>query len=126
VETGLEQSLLQLASAPSTPQASGHAAAAEPEFRVVADAGDPELDGIYATMPPARIANFDMRILEHVVVEDEDRPETRLRLVIRRIGREHELEMTAADFASNGRLRTAIYSSALPGADLMGLDCQNR
>jgi hypothetical protein len=118
LETGLDQPLLQIASSPATPPVPSQAAAAEPEFRVVAGAGDPELDGIYATMPPGQIANFDMRILEHIVVEDEDRPETRLRLVIRRRAREHEFEMNAAEFASNGKLRTAIYSSALPGADL--------
>ena len=82
------------------------------------DAGDPELNGLYTTMPPAQIANFDMQILEHVVVGDEDREESRLRLVIRRRGREQVVEMTAAEFASNGRLRTAVYGSALPGADL--------
>ena len=69
-------------------------------------------------MPLAQIANFDMRILEHVVVSDEDRQETRLRLAIRRRGQERTIEMTAAEFASNGRLRTVVYGSALPGADL--------
>jgi hypothetical protein len=118
LETELDKALLQLASAPATTPASGHAAATEAEFCVVADVSDPELNGIYSTTPPARVANFDLRILEHIVVEDEDRTETRLRLVIRRRGRQREFEMTAADFASNGKLRTAIYSSALPAADL--------
>jgi hypothetical protein len=87
LEAGLDQFLLQLASSPAKPPVSNQAAATEAEFHVVADAGDPELNGIYATKPPAQIANFDMRILEHVIVEEEDRPETRLRLVIRRRGR---------------------------------------
>ena len=46
----------------------------EAEFRVVDNAGDPELNGLYATMPPAQIGNFDMRILEHVVVERRGSP----------------------------------------------------
>ena len=78
-------------------------------------------------MPLAQIANFDMRILEHVVVSDEDRQETRLRLEIRRRGQERSFEMTAGEFSSNGRLRTAVYGSALPGADLkVGADVLRR
>src|SRR5262245_50944935 len=83
---GLDQALLQLASAPPPSGTSGHAATAEAEFQVVDDAGDPELAGLYTTMPPAQIANFDMRIVEKVLVADEDRQETRLRLVLRRHG----------------------------------------
>jgi hypothetical protein len=75
------------------------------------------VDRIYTTMPPAQISNFDMRVLEHIVVKDDDRPETRLRLAIRR-GREREVEMTAVEFASDCRLRTAVYASASHGADL--------
>jgi hypothetical protein len=127
LEDLLDQRLLQLASAPTAPAAPGHAASPEAEFRVVEDAADPELNGLYATMPPAQIANFDMRIIEHVVVSDEDDQETRLRLVIRRRGRERSIEMTAGEFASNGRLRTAVYGSALPGADLkVGADVLRR
>ena len=73
LEHGLDQTLLQLASSPATTATTGHAAAHEAEFRVVDNAGDPELNGIYATMPPAQIANFDMRIVEKVIVSDEDR-----------------------------------------------------
>ena len=72
LEDDLDQTLLQLASSAATPAAPGHAAAPAAEFRVVEDADDPELNGLYATMPPAQIANFDMRIIEHVVVSDED------------------------------------------------------
>ncbi len=93
----------------------------------MADAANPELNGLYAMMPPAQIANFDMRILEHVIVSDEDREETRLRLEIRRRGRERTFEMNSAEFASNGRLRTVVYGSALPGADLkVGADVLRR
>jgi hypothetical protein len=115
LEQGLDQRLLQGASSATTPATTGHAAAPAGEFLVVDDAGDPELNGLHATMPPAHIANFDMRILEKVVVSDEDRQERRLRLVIRRRGQEHPIEMTAAEFASHGRLRTAIYGSPSPG-----------
>ncbi len=118
LEDGLDQRLLQLASAPVTPAASATAAAPASEFFVIDDAGDPELNGIYAALPLTQIANFDMRILEHVVVSDEDHQETRQRLVIRRGGKERIFEMTAAEFASNGRLRTVVFGSALPGADL--------
>src|SRR5262245_12256861 len=59
-----------------------------------------------------------MKIVEHIVISDEDGQESRLRLVIRRRGAERSIEMTAGDFASNARLRTAVYGSALPGADL--------
>jgi hypothetical protein len=126
LEHGLDQALLQFASSPATTATTGHAAATEAEFRVIDNAADPELNGLYATMPPAQICNFHMQILEHVVVEDEDRPETRLRMVIRR-GQERSLEMTGAEFASNSRLRTVVYGSALPGADLkVGADVLRR
>ena len=72
--TGWTRPCSQLASAPATPAASGLAVAPEAEFRVVEDAGDPELNGLYATTPPAQIGNFDMRILEHVVVERRGSP----------------------------------------------------
>jgi hypothetical protein len=118
LEGGLDQRLLELASAPAAPAASGPAQAPASEFLVVDHAGDPELNGIYMAAPLAQIANFDMRILEHVVISDEERQETRQRLVIRRRGQERTIEMTAAEFASNGRLRTVVFGSALPGADL--------
>jgi hypothetical protein len=120
LEAGLDQHLLQLAASSTTPATTCHAASPEAEFRAVEDAADPELNGLYATMPPAQICNFTMQIVEYVIIDDEDGQETRLRLVIRLRGRARSVEMTAADFASTGRLRTAIYGSALPGADLKG------
>ena len=101
----------------------------EAEFSVVDDVQNPQGSGLYWNLevPPAQICNFDMRIKEHVVVRDEGEQETRLRLVIRHRGRERPLEMTAADFTSNGRLRTAIYGAALPGVDIkLGADVLRR
>ncbi len=127
LEDALAQALLQLASSPATPAAPGCDAAPEAEFRIVSGAANPELDGIYSTMPPAQIGNFTMQILEHVVVSDEDRQETRLRLEIHRRGQVRSVEMTAGEFSSNGRLRAAVYGSALPGADLkVGADVLRR
>src|SRR5262249_12018335 len=96
----------------------GHAAADGPEFLAVAGSANPELDGLHTTTPPAQISNFDLRILEKILVADEDREDCRLRLALRRRGREHAVELTAAEFASNGRLRAAVYAAPLPGADL--------
>ncbi len=94
--------------------------APEAEFSVIDDAQHPQDSGLFWNLevPPAQICNFDLRITEHVVIRDEGEEETRLRLVIRHRGRERSLEMTAADFTSNGRLRTAIYGAALPGVEL--------
>ena len=111
----LDAALLQLAAAES-PDQPGQADTHAPEFVVVEGLADPALDGIYATDPPGRVANFDLRILTKTVADEGE--ESRLHLVIRRHGREHAFEMTAGEFASNGRLRTAVYASPLPGADL--------
>jgi hypothetical protein len=119
----VEQRLLELASSPVAAPAPAQCASPAAEFCVVDDAGDPELNGIYTTMPPAQIANFDLRILEHIFVCDEDHQESRLRLAIRHRGQERSIEMTAGEFASNGRLRTVVYGSTLPGADVkLGAD----
>jgi hypothetical protein len=118
LEDLLDQQLLQLASAPTTPTAADGGSRHEAEFRLVDDADDPELNGFYTTSPLAQLGNFTMQIAEYIVIEDEEGHETRLRLVMRRGSEERSFEMTAGEFASNGRLRTAIYDSALTGADL--------
>ncbi len=127
----LDQRLLEMAAAPTTTvlQAADDAVATQPEFRVVDDARNPRASGLYwnVEVPPAHISNFDMRITEHVVIRDEGVQEARLRLAIRHRGRERPIEMTAADFASNGKLRAALYGAALPGVDLkLGADVLRR
>ena len=130
LDQSLDQRLLEISAAPTAVlQAADDAVAPEAEFSVVDDAQNPQDSGLYwnVEVPPAQICNFDMRITEHVVIRDEGEQETRLRLVIRHRGRERSIEMTAADFTSNGRLRTAIYGAALPGVDLkLGADVLRR
>jgi hypothetical protein len=129
LDDALDQQLLQLASSPTGLTSPGGVLNPGPEFFVVDDTQSPQARGLYwnGAMPPVQICNFDMRIQEHVVIRDDGLQETRLRLMIQHRGQERSIEMTAADFTSNGRLRTAIYGAALPGGDLkLGADVLRR
>jgi hypothetical protein len=126
----LDQRLLEISAAPTAVlQVAGDVVAPEAEFSVVDDPQNPRASGLYWNLevPPAQICNFAMRITEHVVLRDEGQQETRLRLVIRHRGLERAFEMTAAEFTSNGQLRTAVYGAALPGVDIkLGADVLRR
>ena len=69
----LDQQLLQLAASPTALTSPAGVPAPGPEFFVVDDPQGPQPPGLYrnGAATPVPICNFDLRILEHVVVRDE-------------------------------------------------------
>jgi hypothetical protein len=130
LDGSLDQRLLRLsASVPASLAPPGTAGATGAEFSLVHDSQNPQNSGLYWNLqvPPAQICNFDMRIAEHVVIRDEADQETRLRGTIRCLGRQAPFDLSTSEFASNCRLKTAIYNAALPGVDFkLGADVLRR
>jgi hypothetical protein len=93
----------------------------EAVYSCVEDANGADPPGMYRTMGKiaARITNFTARIVEEVVIEDDVAGSHDLVGRVRLEGRERGFRMSARDYASNDKLKSAMFEAAGSGARLL-------